>query len=605
MSRIAHQLNVYTFHALAKKCLGKKLDGISTDMWEYEFFNYLSKNVKDFKARFPNIEYVLVDEFQDITTVRLDSLLRIHHIFRNAKFFTIGDINQSIYGFDRVPKDNFGRKVMLQPEQYAEVLDPRPYYKKLDSEIHPEQLSMFTNYRSYQKILDKASEFIQEGYMPVSSQSIMKYEPTEPYVEEYDSIKDKGHVWFNDIIKVVNWAKSQNVDAEEIHDNDVLKKMRHIDTIAVFFRTNNEVYRGYSKIKTSLPKDVRIRIQGESLGEFWREREIYYLVDTLNRYANQKIDMRNNKTANGIKEFLKKKMHDSPSWDSYTLDIAYTLVLNYMDSIRSDYDSHTWKDLADYIIDIASRDDAGQVYKIYENYRKQRILQETPLTVVLTTMHKVKGLEFDVVITTPSFAGLPLRPHREYEKGENPNVDDLADMNEERRLMFVAYTRAKKRLIIYKAERERALSQSSIYIAPDYPALRYTEPKPGLDKYYLSYTAQSRIFENVDSYVLNQIKKDDPVHIVRDQYGNYFIVHNGHYIGRLSSRSTIRYRAEEDGKTLLNDFFVSNVFVWTYEDTLASDRANNTDFAARWSPEAKQQGYINIVQIAGFGTPNP
>lgn len=605
MSRIAHQLNVYTFHALAKKCLGKKLDGISTEMWEYEFFNYLSKHVKDFKARFPNIEYVLVDEFQDITTVRLDSLLRIHHIFRNAKFFTIGDINQSIYGFDRVPKDNFGRKVMLQPEQYAEVLDPRPYYKKLDSEIHPEQLSMFTNYRSYQKILDKASEFIQEGDMPVSSQSIMKYEPTEPYVEEYDSIKDKGHVWFNDIIKVVNWAKSQNVDAEEIHDNDVLKKMRHIDTIAVFFRTNNEVYRGYSKIKTSLPKDVRIRIQGESLGEFWREREIYYLVDTLNRYANQKIDMRNNKTANGIKEFLKKKMHDSPSWDSYSLDIAYTLVLNYMDSIRSDYDSHTWKDLADYIIDIASRDDAGQVYKIYENYRKQRILQETPLTVVLTTMHKVKGLEFDVVITTPSFAGLPLRPHREYEKGESPNVDDLADMNEERRLMFVAYTRAKKRLIIYKAERERALSQSSIYIAPDYPALRYTEPKPGLDKYYLSYTAQSRIFENVDSYVLNQIKKDDPVHIVRDQYGNYFIVHNGHYIGRLSSRSTIRYRAEEDGKTLLNDFFVSNVFVWTYEDTLASDRANNTDFAARWSPEAKQQGYINIVQIAGFGTPNP
>lgn len=605
MSRIAHQLNVYTFHALAKKCLGKKLDGISTEMWEYEFFNYLSKHVKDFKARFPNIEYVLVDEFQDITTVRLDSLLRIHHIFRNAKFFTIGDINQSIYGFDRVPKNNFGRKVMLQPEQYAEVLDPRPYYKKLDSEIHPEQLSMFTNYRSYQKILDKASEFIQEGDMPVSSQSIMKYEPTEPYVEEYDSIKDKGHVWFNDIIKVVNWAKSQNVDAEEIHDNDVLKKMRHIDTIAVFFRTNNEVYRGYSKIKTSLSKDVRIRIQGESLGEFWREREIYYLVDTLNRYANQKIDMRNNKTANGIKEFLKKKMHDSPSWDSYSLDIAYTLVLNYMDSIRSDYDSHTWKDLADYIIDIASRDDAGQVYKIYENYRKQRILQETPLTVVLTTMHKVKGLEFDVVITTPSFAGLPLRPHREYEKGESPNVDDLADMNEERRLMFVAYTRAKKRLIIYKAERERALSQSSIYIAPDYPALRYTEPKPGLDKYYLSYTAQSRIFENVDSYVLNQIKKDDPVHIVRDQYGNYFIVHNGHYIGRLSSRSTIRYRAEEDGKTLLNDFFVSNVFVWTYEDTLASDRANNTDFAARWSPEAKQQGYINIVQIAGFGTPNP
>ena len=185
-------------------------------------------------------------------------------------------------------------------------------------------------------------------------------------------------------------------------------------------------------------------------------------------------------------------------------------------------------------------------------------------------------------------------------------MDDSADMDEERRLMFVAYTRAKKRLIIYKAERERALSQSKIYLAPDYPALRYTEPKPGMDKYYLSYTAQIRIFEGVDSYVLNNIKKDDPVEIkVDDQYGNYYIVHNGHYIGRLSSRSTIRHRAEEDEKKLLKDFFVSNVFVWTYEDTLASDKANNTDFAKKWSAEAIRQGYINIVQIAGFGTPNP
>jgi ATP-dependent DNA helicase RecQ len=606
MSRIAHQLNVYTFHALAKKCMGKKLDTVSTELWEYEFHNYLTKNVRDFKTRFPNIEYVLVDEFQDITTVRLDSLIRIHQLFPNARFFTIGDINQSIYGFDRVPKDNYGRKVFLQPQKYAEVLDPRPYYQKLDNEIHPVQLSMFTNYRSYQKILDKASDFIQEGEMPISASAIMKYEPTDPYVEEYDSIKDKGRIWFNDVVSIVNWAKKENIEAESIRGNEILKRMRHIDTIAIFFRTNNEVYRGYSKIKDIIPEDVRIRIQGESLGELWRERELYFLIDTLNQYGNQKIDLRNNKTANGIKSFLTKKMEESPLWDAYTLDIAYTLVLNYMDSIRSDFASHTWKELADYIVDIAGRDDAGQVYKIYENYRKQRILQDAPLTLVLTTMHKVKGLEFDVVITTPSFASLPLRPHRDYVEGECPNVDDRADMDEERRLMFVAYTRAKKRLIIYKAERERALSQTLIYLAPDYKALRYTEPKPGMDRYYLSYTAQNRIFKSIDSYVLNSIKKDDPIVIKREERdGNYYIVHNGYYIGRLSSKSTIKKRAEEDGKSILKDFFVSNVFVWTYEDTVAYDQANNTNFANIWSEEAKKQGYINIVQIAGFGIPNP
>jgi len=607
MSRIAHQLNVYTFHALAKRCMGKKLDLIPTEMWEYKFYEYISKHVKDFKVRFPNIEYVLVDEFQDITTVRLDSLLQIHRIFPEAKFFTIGDINQSIYGFDRVPKDNNGRKVMLQPEVYAEKLDPRPYYRRLDNEIHPTELSMFTNYRSYQKILDKASDFIQKGNMPVSAPSIMKYEPSSPYVFEYDSIRDNGHIWYNDVVSIVNWAKEQNVKAEAVQDNDAYKRiMLHIDTIAVFFRTNNEVYRGYSKIKSIVPNDVRIRIQGENLGEFWREREMYYLIDTLNSHPNQKIVLRNNKTANGIKEFLKKKMDDSPSWDAYTIDIAYTLVLNYMDSIRSDYATHTWKDLADYIMDIVSRDDAGQVYKIYDNYRTLRIIQETPLTIVLTTMHKVKGLEFDVVITTPSFANLPLRPHREYKDGETLLADDLADLDEERRLMFVAYTRAKKRLYIYRADRERALTQNEIYLAPDFPALRYTEPKPGMDKYYLSYTAQDRIFERVDSYVLNQIKKDAPIEIkLNDSYGNYYILHNGCVIGRLSSKSNISKRAKDDNKTLLRDFFVSNVFVWTYEDTLASDKANNTDFAKKWSDDAKRQGYINIVQIAGFGVPTP
>ncbi len=605
MSRIAHQLNVYTFHALAKKCMGKRLDNIPTEMWEYAFYSYLIENAGDFKARFPSIEFVLVDEFQDITSVRLESLLRIHQMFPDAKFFTIGDINQSIYGFDRVPKDSYGHKRVLSPEEYAKVLDPKPYYQKLDNEIQPVRLTMFTNYRSYQKILDKASGFIQGVDMPVSAPSIMKYEPNEPYVQEFDSINNSARIWYNDIKPIVGWAKKQNLEADAIQDNDALKKIRHIDTIAVFFRTNNEVYRGYSKIKSSLPNDVRIRIQGESLGEFWREREIYYLIDYLTQNANKKIELRNNETANFIKAFMEKKMSDSPTWDAYTLDLAYTLVLNYLDSIRSDYSSHIYEDLADYIMDIAGRDDAGQVYKIYDNYRSQRILNKTPLTVVLTTMHKVKGLEFDVVITTPSYASLPLTPHHEYGLGEQPQKDDVADMDEECRLMFVAYTRAKKRLFIYKAHREQALAKKTIYLAPDYKALRYTEKKPGLDKYYLSFAAQEIVFQNVNYHIETKVRKDDPVSIIFDK-GNYYVVHDGCFVGRLASGSSIVRLANADHITQMDGFFVSNVLVWTYKDTLAfAETHPGSTYAEKWCERAKKQGYINIVQIAGFGTPKP
>lgn len=602
MSRIANQLHVYTFSALAKKCMGRALDNIQIDIWEISFLNYLKCNEIDFRAHMPQIEFVLVDEFQDITETRLESLLSIHRIFPDAKFFTIGDINQSIYGFDRVPvvEDIWGRKQQVPPEVYAQALNPQPYYDKLYSALNPIQLTMFTNYRSYQGILDKSKEFLPQGVnVPKSASSIMEYEPHEQYVYEYT---DKQ--WFKELPSVIAWAQEQNRYATSIDDDDRLRNLRHISTIAVFFRSNNEVYRGYSKIKNLMPDNVRTRIQGESLCELWREREVYYLINTLMKHKDELVDLHNNKTANGIREFIKKKMNASPNWDAFMLDVTYTLVLNYIDSIRADYQNHTWKDMADYIKDVASRDDGGQVYKIYDNYRNERILKDEKLTIVLTTMHKVKGLEFDIVITTPSFSNLPLVSHREYEEGTTPIAmeDDLADMEEEKRLMFVAYTRAKKRLYIFKDQREMALQNQSIYIAPDYEALRYTEPKAGLDKYYLSYTAQKGLFK-MNDYIQNNVKKDDPIEVkVGDQWGNYYIVHNNMYIGRLSNKSTIQNRAKNDGISGLSNFFVSNMFVWTYEDTLNSDIANNTDFSNRWSEEAKQNGYIYVVQIAGFGT---
>lgn len=602
MSRIAHQLHVYTFHALAKKCLGQSLDYISTEMWEVSFLHYLNRNPSDFITHFRNIEFVLVDEFQDITLPRLNALICIHKIFKNVKFFTIGDINQSIYGFDRIPRNSFGEKEMLSPEEYAEVLKPQPYYEKWAKVIKPKQLSMFTNYRSYQKILDKASRFITEGEIPRSADSLMLYEPNEPYVFEIDNNVEQNRQWFVELPSIINWAIQENIAAARLEDKRQ-RGHRHINTIAVFFRTNNEVYRGYSKIKNIIPAEVRIRIQGESIGEFWREREIFYLINTLQKYPHQNIVLKNDTTINGIKSFLTKKMKESPIWDAFLLDVAYCLVLNYIDSIRSDSETHTWLELAEYIKEIASRDDAGQVYKIYENYRKERILQEPILNIVLTTMHKVKGLEFDVVITTPSFAGLPLRKRRDYENGVNPWADDLADMEEERRLMYVAYTRAKKRLYVFKADRETALDNNQIYIAPEYTALRYTEIDFKLDKYFLSFSAKESLFKKIDPYILNCIKKDDLVTVYKDQYGNFCIKHNGRLIGRLSKNSTIAQRANKDNVNELSDFYISSVFIWTYEDTIKHDGIHGTDFAKMWSKDAKEQGYINLVQIAGFGSP--
>lgn len=601
LSSMAHMLHVYTFHAMAKKCLGQRLDSVPPERWEMVFLDYLKSAPTDFKAHFPNIEFVLVDEFQDITQARLEALTLIHHCFDDARFFTIGDINQSIYGFDRVPKDHFGNKMKLSPEEYARIIKPQPYYDKWTETISPIQLSMSTNYRSYQQILDKAAEYITEGHVPRSAASLMRHEPQGPYVFEVDNSVEQGRQWFAELPAIIDWAIKENEEAARL-DNPQQRSHRHVGTIAIFFRTNNEVYQGYSIIKDMLPQGVRLRIQGESATELWREREIYHLINILEKHPDQPVDVKNNKTLTGIKSFLKKQMDASPAWSPFLLDMAFCLVLDYVDSIRSDSETHTWQDMADYIKDIASRDDVGHAYKVYDNYKQERLLPEPRLNIVLTTMHKVKGLEFDVVITTPSTANLPTSRHHQYEQSEPPQPDDMADMEEERRLTYVAYTRAKKRLYIFKGDREHALDKGAIYSNAE-PEHRYAETKPGLNNYFLSFLANDYLFKTTMPYVMNNVKKDDPVDVCRDRCGNYVIRHNNNPICSLSKNSTIRNRAARENIPLLTGFYVSSIAVWTLNDTVSSDDAEGTDFQKYWSEAAKQQGYVLIVQIAGFGKP--
>ena len=612
LSKIAHQLHVYTFHALAKKCMGDKLNNIPTEQWESEFLSYLNSNVREFKVLFPQIEFVLVDEFQDITQTRLDSLLRIHKIYRKAKFFTIGDINQSIYGFDRVPKD-----VNLTPEEYAEKLNPQPYYEQLKKELKPVQLTMTTNYRSYQKILDASAKFIPEGYeLPNSAVSLMEHEPTWNYVLCTDNVASPQNAWFKDIPGLIEWAKTENSLADTSKDG-----FRKINTIAVFFRTNNEVYRGYSKIKSLVPEDVRIRIQGASTFELWREREVYDLVHILENHPNEPIDINSNGTASRIKSYLTQKKDDNSSWDSYLIDIAYTLVLNYVETIRSDQESHTWGDLATYLKDIAGRDDGGQVYKIYDQYKEQSqcILKENYLTIVLTTMHKVKGLEFDVVVITPSFADLPLKPHGKSMKGltcKICNLADLADQEEERRLMFVAYTRAKKLLHVYYGRREMALDNGQMFSIKDEKKLGYSEYKPGLDRYNLGFLVRDNY--PINERIAKEVRRSDPVEIeLENGSGNANILWNSITIGRLSKKSFIRNQMITDKVNKLSGFFISEICVWEYKDSVWVDEKNKqdvqnkvrgsrtTNYAGEWSDVAKdnEQGFVYVVNIAGFGKP--
>ena len=575
LSRPAAQLHVYTFHGLAKKICGNKaLEELEMSEWESTLLNLMQNNPMEVTKSFNDIRYILIDEFQDITQTRLEVIFELDNIYKHPAFFTIGDKDQSIYGFEK-----------------EESMDPEYYYKQLYDKLKPKRMTMSTNYRSYPKILAEASKFLaQDSKMPIPCKANKESEPQDQYTFIYNNERD----WVKDFRNTIMYLKE--------------KKMTDV---AVFFRTNNEVYRGYSLIRSMNLPEVRLRIQGASECELFRKREIYAVIHMIEGRGNKRLQLENDVTKNYIRSKVTAWINDLPNWDSFYLDFAYTLVLDYLEFAEGDEKQHTYLDMAESIRQ-ALAEDNSQLYKLYDKYQAERILQDKQMNVVLTTMHKVKGLEFDAVVITPTVSSLPFDPTNDIDVDVPLTDYDKECIEEERRLLYVAFTRAKKFLMAYLGKRENAVLNLQKFAGED-DTLGVRERHPGLDNYNIGFNAGFN-FNNNDN-IIKYVAKNAPVSIQRkdctNKFGQRFPVFNVFcnkiLVGQLSKSSSIAKAMEESGQYSLNGYFVSDVYYWTYQDSILADQRNlrvngyQTDFASKWSPEAKKKGFIFIVSIAGYG----
>lgn len=587
LGRSASQIHVHTFSALARVVCGQSLDNVDIKEWEGYFLDALRTRPADVKQILPGIRFVMIDEFQDITQTRLDAMLTICQIYPGVKFFTIGDKNQSIYGFDK--------KIDGIPESTS----PDYYYKQLSAKLSPHEYTMRTNYRSYPKILKAASYFLKNpNDAPISSKKLQDAEPTSEYVTIVDWKKGTTK-WTDELPRLVEQAKA-TIGNES--------RQNRIEDIAIFFRSNDEVYRGYERVSKMNFPDVRIRIQGASGCELYRVREIHAVLAYLQSNSSKEITISGSQTQKELRVFIENLMSNYPKWDRFYLDFAYTLILDYLDFVSSEEDNYTFGQMADSIKESTQTDD-GQIYKIYDRYEGERIDRKKQLNIILTTMHKVKGLEFDAVIVTPSFASLPFdgRDDSDIEFYAPLTGEEYEELEEERRLQYVAYTRARKILWVYRFTRETALDQMRKIPRQD-TKLGWSD-KPEIDKFFLSYMALQDAFPNND-YIMNMVAKNDAITLVpyKNKQGKVgaLVKHNGMTIGMLSSKSKIlkQIKSQEfnDGVLAgqLGGLFVNEVFVWTKEDTERYDNDNNTSFLGHWSQDAISKGYIYVVDFAGY-----
>lgn len=575
----ASQLHIYTFHGLAKRICGPSmLENQDMKAWEKILLTTIKNQPQLMKKVMPDLRYVFIDEFQDITQTRLDAMFALKDIYQPLTFFTIGDKNQSIYGFEK-----------------EGPMDPGPYYDQLDDKLTPREMQMTTNYRSYPKILEAVHEWYPD---------FLELKPCDRLkMQQKRCVFSSSIDWFNKFEDTIDWLQKRQ---ESTEGNEQKKEVKDI---AVFFRTNNEVYLGYSKIKScSKLSGIRFSIQGVSVGELFRMREIFMVLRIMEQHKNQQI-IQNDDTEKSIKDEVRNLMKKYPQWDQFYMDLAFVLILDYLDTTASDDEPHTYAEMVEEIQESLSEDNP-QLYKLYGNkrFKNRKLCQEVPANVILTTMHKVKGLEFDAVITTQSKAPLPLK--------SGATIDETLfedQIKEEKRLLYVAYTRAKKYLFRYFGDREDAVKKGNKYTNNE-DQTGFREQEMGMDKYNLGYGCDAFCFERINFNIAYKVKKYDPIEIHkripdRQSYRVYDIVHNEcGIIGQLSKKSAIVQQMEKQNVERLENFFVSDVLCWTYEDSVAADlkaereRGKNPHYANKWCDAAKKQGYIFIVHIAGYGT---
>ncbi len=402
----------------------------------YELFKERPDLLAKWQEKF---QYILIDEFQDINKAQYE-VVRLLAQPRN-NLFIVGDDDQSIYRFR-------GAK----PEIMLGFENDYPGTNKVLLGI---------NYRCSGNIVDMAGKIIENNKKRFAKNiSSNREEGEKVHIERVEDGKREC----DDILKKI----------QEYH-----KKGIPYSQMAVIYRTNTQPRPIISKLmEYNVPFQVRDAIP--SLFEHWIARDlICYLKMALGSRDRQTFlnimnrpkryisrNMVTTATVNLIEmaDSVKDKPWLAERIERFLYDIkvlakmAPYQAIGYIretigyDEFLKEYAAFRKmknEDLLEVLLEV--QETAKECKKIedwfeyIEEYEEELEIQlkagrqKQADSVVFTTMHSAKGLEYDVVFLPDATEGII--PHKKSMKE--------ADIEEERRLFYVAVTRAKNHLHVY------------------------------------------------------------------------------------------------------------------------------------------------------------
>lgn len=354
-------------------------------------------------------EHIMVDEFQDTNTKQLDIILELYNNEKVKSLMVVGDDSQAIYGFNHATQE-----IILKFHQYVEDV---------------EDIYFVENFRSTPQIIKVANLLNGLNKHKIDKTLVSKASDGEkPKLMAFNTQQDE-------------YKAIANMIKEKL-DNGIAPQ-----NIAVIARTRSELiniekYLAEHNIPTVLDvsdklinyPNIQIMI---SLVDFFENTELdFNLLEFLYIFQGDKIESMSPERIQLFVEILKAELieeYESLQTEEEKINFYFktiqplaeqdVIVQGFVEELK-EKNFKTVHDLFSYLKKLVLFNDDKQVVKKDVTYK----------AVVLITAHSSKGKEYDIVFNTID--------------NFNYNNIEEKELEEERRLLFVAVTRARKELYI-------------------------------------------------------------------------------------------------------------------------------------------------------------
>ncbi len=398
---------------------------------------------KDILSQCNNIfKYIMVDEFQDSNKIQYEIFKLLLGERKNA--FVVGDDDQSVYGFRgarpeimrQFTKDFSDTKLVFLGENYrcdtditqasAVVINGNKnrFEKKLHSQSTDEGLVKIQltkdQQEEYKLVLLNVDRHVKSG-IPLEKQAIIYRTNLQPRRLALTLNRMGIPFTMNDLLPNIfeNYFVRSIIDYMRVAAGDTSR--------AAFLRIMNKPGR-------YLSRDVLVKDPIDYDDIRWRLRYKQYIVDKLDKFVADLKLLKKMKPYAAV-NFIRKGIgfDDYVSWYCGERKIDQSEIEELMEELSEMvYNMESYGELFEFIAEY------GDILKNSNKAGREK------KGLNLMTMHGSKGLEFDVVYIIDFIEGIV--PYKKAKTAE--------ELEEERRMMYVAMTRARHELYIYSPLRK-------------------------------------------------------------------------------------------------------------------------------------------------------